>query len=271
MRIADSRILLTGASSGIGRSLSFAFAEFGARLALVARREERLAEVADKVESLAGKRPVTFACDVSDAGCVRLAVRAAMNVMGGIDILVNNAGISAYGDTLQTSHERFSELLAVNLLAPFHIMQEVVPHMRRLKRGLVVNVSSVAGIHGIPYLGAYGATKAGLVALSQSLRSELAGSGIGVMLVSPGYAATELFEREIRLGGARRPRGPYQPPDRLARRIVQAIERNRQDLDSVEGKVLRLLDAFSPRSTDRILKRMARRLKTRPKVRHAQT
>jgi len=265
MRIEGKRVLITGASSGIGAALAAAMARRGGRLVLAARCVERLRAVAAGLEPT----PPVVPCDVADPASVRDLVAAARTHLGGIDVLVNNAGRCVYGELERTPLEDAHALLAVNFFGPLHAMLEVIPEMRRRREGLIVNVASVAALHGAPYLAAYAASKAALAAVGQSLRAELAAAGVGILTVYPGYTRTPLFARERRVGGARRPRRGYAPADGVARAIVRAIERDRRELVlSLEGKALAALRGIVPRLIDAVMMRIAAALRVDDRVCH---
>jgi len=271
MRIRGQRALITGASSGLGAALARELAERGAACALAARRRGRLESLAAEIRrDRPGTTVVTVTCDVTDPDCVTAAVGAVARELGGIDLLVNDAGICAYGDTERTSDRDLTDLLAVNLLGSVRTMRAVVPLMRQRGGGRIVNIASLAALHGVPYLAAYGASKAALAVYSQSLRAELARDGIGVQVVYPGYTAPEIFAAEKTLSGVRRPDPPYAPADRVARRIVDAIERGAPEvvLDA-RGRWLSLLRGLVPGAIDRIMARLAVRLGRPEEVDHA--
>jgi len=189
-------------------------------------------------------------------------VSACRDRLGGLDALVNNAGISVYGSAERTSAEHFRSVMEVNFFGAVHCMLEVLPLLREAGEGLVVNVASVAGMHGIPYLGAYGASKAALAALSQSLRAELACSGVSILVVYPGYTQTEIFRKEVNVGGARRPAGPYDSAEKAAEDIVRGMERGQGDIVlGAEGKALRIFRGVAPWFVDKAMGRMATRLR----------
>ncbi len=130
--------------------------------------------------------------------------------------------------------------------------------MKAKRRGLIDNIGSLAAIHGAPYLGAYGASKAALAVLGQSLRAELAGYGIKILNVYPGYTCTNIFANEKKLGGARRPAGRYAPAARVARAVVKAIERETPEMVlTVEGKTMSLVKGALPRLVQTAMKRIA--------------
>lgn len=271
MRVADRQVVITGASSGIGAALAREVARRGGRLVLAARRRDRLDALVRSLRR-AGAVAYPVACDVTRRDQVRGLIEQARARLGRIDVLVNNAGISAYGATERTTIADFERLFAVNLLGPWHGMAEVIPVMRRQGGGVIVNVASVAALHGVPYLGAYAASKAALVALTQSLRAELAADGIRLLIAYPGYTETEIYARERRLGGARRPRGGYASADRVARAIVRGIERGRHELVlSGGGRALAALKRLAPPLADVVMRRVAVNLSEPVEVTHVET
>ena len=203
VEIQGKRVLITGASSGIGKALAFEFARKGAILILVARRIDRLQKVTQDIQGTFPQLPAPAAirCDVSDRESVSSLIHDCLDRYGGIDIMVNNAGTGIYGDTDKTSVSDFHSVLDVNFFGAVHCILEILPYMKRRGKGLVVNIASVAAKHGVPYLGAYSASKAALAAMSQSLRAELAGSGVSVMVAYPGYTQTDFFATEKLVGG----------------------------------------------------------------------
>jgi short-subunit dehydrogenase len=197
-------------------------------------------------------------------------VKQAAELLGGIDILVNNAGVCVYGDAEMATREDYQSVMGVNFYGALNCMMEAIPHMRQRRAGLIVNVSSLAAIHGVPYLAAYSASKAALVALSESIRAELASTGIRVMNVYPGYTDTEIFAAERKLGGARRPEGPYTSPVKVARAVFRAIEAGRNELIlSPQGKAMAILRGAVPNLVVRAMDRIALVLREEEKVSHA--
>ena len=262
--IDGERVILTGASSGIGKALAFELARKGARIVLTSRRLDLLNRVADEItHALPGvTTPLAMACDVTNMEQVRRVIHVCKEDLGGLDILINNAGMGVYGESEKTSLEDFRSLMEVDFFGSVHFILEALPLMRKARRGLIVNISSVAARYGVPYLGAYSASKAALAALSQSLDAELAGSGISVLTVYPGYTQTDFFRKEKRVGGARRPAGPYGPPQKVAQAVVKAIEKKKYELVlSMEGKALSLCQGLMPWLVRRGMERMARNLR----------
>lgn len=267
--LRGKRVLVTGASSGIGRALAFELDRRGAILALAARNRVRLRATADLI-AVAGtprRTPIVIPCDVASDEEVRRMVRISVEGLGGIDILVNNAGTGVYGETLKTSLEDFRSVMEVNTFGALRCILEAVPVMKRQGRGLVVNILSVAAIYGVPYLAAYSASKSALAAACQSLRGELAAAGISILNVLPNYTETDFFRNEKKVGGARRPRGPYTPPEAVARAVAEAIESGKRTVVlSAQGKALRIFAGLFPRLVEAAMARVARRLREAQEV-----
>lgn len=176
-------VLITGASSGIGRETALTFARQGAAVALAARRRMQLEEVAAAVTA-AGGRAMVVATDVTDRRAARASVATVRRQWGRLDILVNNAGILKPAPVEQLAAADFDAMLRVNVFGALFMMQAVLPWMREHKRGTIINVASLAGRRGLTPLGGYCATKSALVALSEALRTELHASKIHVGLGS---------------------------------------------------------------------------------------
>jgi len=264
MRISGKRVIVTGASSGVGRALAVSLAGRGAVLTIAARRYDKLEEVSREIAAQFPDTPdpVAVRCDVTIAGDVSTLIGGAVERLGSVDMLINNAGISVYGETRLTRPEDFRRVMSVNFFGAVQCMLEVLPFMRRQDSGLIVNIASVAGLHGIPFLGAYSASKAALIATSQSLRTELADTGIRIMIVYPGYTDTEIFEREIMVGGGKRPPARYAPVNEVAEAIVHAIERGGRDLIMTRrGKLLSVLRGAAPAVVERVMRKMASELR----------
>jgi short-subunit dehydrogenase len=271
MQIAGKRVVITGASSGIGLELARLVARRGGALLLAARRLERLQTLAAEIREECPETPMprVVHCDVSDRACVRRLVDTAVRRLGGIDILINNAGISVFGDAEGTSPEDVCALMQVNFFGPLYGMLDALPEMKRGGGGLIVNVISVAAIHGVPYLAAYGASKAALASFGQSLRAELAETDISVINVYPSYTRTNIFAVEKKTGGARRPKHGYVPASRVARAVARAIETEKREVVlSAEGKALSVLRGLFPTLVQRAMERMAAGLREKGQATH---
>jgi NAD(P)-dependent dehydrogenase (short-subunit alcohol dehydrogenase family) len=263
VRLDGARVLITGASSGIGRALALELARRGSLLVLAARRLLPLQDAADDVTySSAHGSPSVVKCDVCSEADVENLVETAERLLGGIDILVNNAGSCVYGAAGWTTTDDLRSMLRVHVLGPYTAMRAVIPRMQSRGGGLIVNVASLSGLHGIPYLSGYGAAKAALVALSQSLCAELHGSGVRVLAVCPGYTATSLFSREKNVGGARRPDGPHRPAESVAASIARCIREGRQGMvTTAQGRLLYITQSLWPGLVEHYFDRMADRLR----------
>ena len=269
MNFTGQHVLLTGASSGLGRELAVVLSDRGAVLTLSGRDPHRLQETATALHQRAPKSPAPtlLPADLAIPAQASGLVQQARQVRGGLDVLINNAGMGAYGEVRRMSARHYEQQVQVNLLAAIRLTLTALPHFERQGSGLVVNMASAAALHGVPYLSGYSASKAGLVAFSQSLRAELSDSRVRVALVYPGYLQTGFFAHEEKVGGARRPEGPYLAPEIAARRIVAALERDRLDIHiGRDAAMLRLAVRISPWLVGRIMCRLARRLTTKAEI-----
>lgn len=191
--LAGRRALVTGASRGIGRAIAVAYAQAGADVALLARNGDLLAEVAREVES-EGRRAVVATADVLDAEGVRAAVAGAIADLGGLDVLVNNAGGNSFSiPVAQMRMSGWDKTMNLNLGSIVHVTQEALPALGE-GGGSIINVSSVAGLRGAPTMAHYGAAKAALISLTQSLAIETAWMGVRVNALVPGWIETDLTD-----------------------------------------------------------------------------
>ncbi|HEY2385512.1 MAG TPA: SDR family oxidoreductase [Candidatus Binatia bacterium] len=191
----DKCIVVTGASSGIGRETAIAFGAVGARVALVARRRDLLEEVAGEITHHGGTALVVDA-DVTDGEAVRRAMATAQARFGRLDLVVNNAGVLIPGKVEEQPIAELERMLRVNVFGALLVMQQAVAIMRTQDEGgCIVNVASLAGRRGVSPLGGYCATKFALVGLTEALRMELHGTPIHVALVMPGVVETPMVEQ----------------------------------------------------------------------------
>ena len=187
--------IVTGASRGIGKAIALRLAESGARVACVARNQEKLDEVVEQIIS-AGGEAAAYACNVADSEATAKTVEAITEAWGRVDVLVNNAGITR--DTLlpRMSEEDWDQVIATNLRSVFLFTRAVAQPMMRAKRGRIVNISSVSGLMGNPGQANYSASKAGVIGFTQTVARELASKrrAITVNAICPGFIASDMTD-----------------------------------------------------------------------------
>ncbi|MGQ9575108.1 MAG: SDR family oxidoreductase [Thermoguttaceae bacterium] len=254
--IQGSRAILTGASSGIGRALALELARSGARLILIARRQDRLRELSEQLTCF-GAQVELVAGDVTDPVARQRLVQAAECRFGGLDILVNNAGIGALGRFEDADPARLRRIMEVNFFAPVELTRLALPMLKQASRPIVVNIGSILGHRAVPFSSEYCASKFALRGFSEALRSELARHRIDLLMVSPGSTQTEFFAHLIEKTA--QPGWPQRgsvSADYVARKTVQAIRQGRAEIiPSTWGWLVCLVNRFSPQLVDRVLAR----------------
>jgi short-subunit dehydrogenase len=264
MDFRDKTVVITGASSGIGRELATVLARRCARLALAARDERALAEVVAECEA-SGARALAVPTNVTDEAACRRLIDETVAAFGGVDVLVNNAGISMWG--------RFDELedlsiveriMRVNYLGAVYCTHYALPHLKASK-GLVVAISSLTGKLGVPTRSAYAASKHAVQGFFDSLRIELLGTGIDVLVVSPGFVATPIRSRALGPDGKPHGASPRDesrdtmPVEECVRQIVRAMERRDRELVmTARGKLGLWMRLVAPSLVDRLAIRALR-------------
>jgi uncharacterized protein len=243
-----TRVLLTGASRGIGETLARALAESGCVMGLVARSEDALAELA---RSLPGEGHVALPADVGD----REALIAAVERFGPIDVAVANAGVANYGPYLDLSIEDEERMTTINWLGTLHTVRAVLPGMVERGRGHLVIVSSGAALRTFPQAAVYGATKAAQRGFSEALRHELDGTGIDLTTVYPGEIRSHLHAHERDRMPAWYRKDDAADPAKLAAAVIDGIERGKRGVYYPPiVRLLRILHGISPRLGDRFLR-----------------
>src|SRR4051794_14326233 len=245
-----TRVLVTGASRGLGRSIAEAFAWRGAVLGLVARSE---AELRSLVDELPGDQHKILIADVADRGQMAAAVEA----FGDIDVLVANAGVARYLSFPDLPLDEVERMTNVNWLGTIYTVKPALPRMIERGSGSIVIVSSGAGLRAFPQAAVYGGTKAAQLVWARALRHELDGTGVDVTIVLPGELDTHLHDHQ-------RADLPYWRQDKyalparpLAERVVEAVEKDKAEVYYPGSiKWLRVFQGWSPRSADRILRMM---------------
>jgi len=196
MDMSEKVVVITGASMGIGEAIAKLFADHGAAIVFSSRDQARAeaarARVAPRQPSMA------VACDVCDPAQISALVRLTLERFGRVDVWVNNAGFGLIDSIEHMQRQAYRRMFETNLFGAIEAMQQVIPVMKRQKSGCIINISSVAGYIAVPYMGAYGATKRALNAISRAARLELEGSGVSVVNICPGYVKTDFGENAVR-------------------------------------------------------------------------
>jgi uncharacterized protein len=225
---SDTTALITGASSGIGREMARALAARGHGVALVARRADRLEELAAELRDAHGVRAETLPADLADGDAVDGLV-AELDRRGlTVDVLVNNAGFGIYRPFAASDAAREAEQLAVLVGAVVRLNAHYLPRMLDRGHGTIINVSSTAGLQPLPGNGTYAAAKAYVLFHSEALHSEVKGTGVTVTAVCPGPVRTEFQETSEPLFADRMPKFVWATPERVARDALRGAERGKR-------------------------------------------
>ncbi|MFC0531791.1 SDR family NAD(P)-dependent oxidoreductase [Phytohabitans kaempferiae] len=230
--LADSVVVITGGSGGIGAATALRLAGRGAAVVVGARREHALADVVAACRARGG-RALGLRTDVTDPAAVEALGRRAVEEFGRVDAWVNNAAVVSYGTFTETPIDEFRRVIETNLLGVGYGTRTAISHLRATGGGVVVNVASVLGEVTVPYLSGYVAAKQGVRALSGTVRQELRLAGerdISVCVLLPASIDTPMYRHAANHTGARiAPIPPVYAPDVAARRIVQLLEHPRRE------------------------------------------
>jgi short-subunit dehydrogenase len=255
----DARVLITGASSGIGRELALAFARRRAKVLLSARRGELLEELASQCAQIGGEAD-SFAGDVTDDAYRDALLQRGAKRWSGLDVLVNNAGVSAHGPFSASDEATLRRVMEVNFFAAVELTRGALPLLAAGRTPAVVNIGSILGHRAAPLNSEYSASKFALRGWSEALRAELAGQGVDVLLVSPGATETEFFNHLI----AKRSDLPWGRAKAVsaaavAKHTVRALERGRREIfPNWRGRALVLANRLLPGVVDRAMARLVR-------------
>jgi short-subunit dehydrogenase len=254
--LTDRVVFLTGASKGIGRATAVEFHRAGARVVAVARSADQLDALADKLGS---ERILAIPADVTDPSQRTAALDRARTHFGPIDVLVNNAAWASFTSVQRMPPEHYERMVALNLSTPIALIQAVLPAMLERGSGQIINVASVVAYQALPRMAVYSATKAALVSLSTALRMELHGTGVDVLVVSPGTTKTNFFESAAKVDATARRGGRPDTAEKVARVIVSCARRRRREVVlTPEGKAIALVRRCWPRLADGLISLVAR-------------
>ncbi|MBI4497432.1 MAG: SDR family oxidoreductase [Chloroflexi bacterium] len=260
-KLEDAVVVITGASSGIGRAAALAFARHGATVVAAARRELPLQEVATACENLGG-RALVAPTDTADEPSVQELARRAIENFGRIDVWVNNAAVTLFARFEESPPDAYRRVLETNLFGYIHGARAALPYFREQGSGILINVASVVGVIGQPYTSAYVASKFAIRGLSASLRMEtLDAPDIHVCTVLPASIDTPLFQHAANYTGrAVRPMSPVYAADHVAAAIVRLAEApQREVFVGNAGRLLGLLHSVAPGLAERLLARQVDR------------
>jgi short-subunit dehydrogenase len=254
-------VAITGASSGIGRATALRLARDGAALVICARRADRLDAVAAEIAA-AGGQALPIVVDVTSGAGMDALVARGIERFGRLDVMICNAGFGVAGAIDDVPPEQMQRLLDINYTGTYHAIRAALAVFRRQQSGHIIIVSSIVGKRGVPYMGAYAATKFAQVGLAECLRAELLGTKIHVSVVLPVSTETEFFDVMAHETGVpvTRMLGPRQSVETVADAIVRGIERPVAEIyPHAVSRLLVIVNALAPGFCDRIVQRFGRK------------
>ncbi|WP_125980342.1 SDR family NAD(P)-dependent oxidoreductase [Loigolactobacillus iwatensis] len=226
-------ILITGASTGLGEQLVYCAAQRGATIVACARNQARLSQVIKRAHQLSGRPAFSYAVDLSDPEQIEQLVATVTKKVGPITVLINNAGIGQFENALDIKLSIMEKMFRVNTLGAIYLTQLVALQMVAYHQGTIINVASQAGKIATPKASVYAASKAALIAYSNSLRLELRPRNIWVTTVNPGPMATDFIKKADRSGKyAQSVAKIMLDPERFARRIIASIGRGTREINA---------------------------------------
>ncbi|HEU5136426.1 MAG TPA: SDR family oxidoreductase [Steroidobacteraceae bacterium] len=253
MKLQAMRVLLTGATGGIGRVIAQRLLEEGANVLLVARDEAALASLAQSL-AFAGDRVHTHRADLTQHAARAALAEAARQWRGGINVLINNAGINPFSMYEDLTAEQIDQVLAVNLQAPMHLCRDLLPWLKTRESAAIVNVGSVFGAIGYPGYVAYSASKFAIRGFTEALRRELADSRVMVKHLAPRATLTAMNSSAVEEMNSRL-EVTMDPPERVARELIALLKRRRHS--AVVGwpeKAFVKVNALLPALVDRAVR-----------------
>jgi short-subunit dehydrogenase len=255
-RISDAVIVITGASTGIGRAAALEFARLRAAVVVISRREPVLQRLAQQCET-SGGRALAIAADVTDPEAMKSVARRTIETFGTIDVWINNAAVTLFGRLEDSPLDAYRKVIETNLFGYVHGARAVLPHFRDQGHGTLINISSVVGKIGQSYTSAYTASKFAIVGLSESLRMELADApDIHVCTVLPASIDTPLFQHGANFSGrAVKPMEPVYSAGEVARALVAMVRHPRREvIVGTAGKLGLMAHAIAPGVVERVFR-----------------
>jgi short-subunit dehydrogenase len=258
--IAEQVVVVTGASTGIGRATALALAKRGARVVLAARGDRLLGELQQQITSN-GSEALMVPTDVADFVQVQQLAEDALARYGRIDTWINNAGVSLFASVRNTEVAEFRRLMDVNYMGQVHGAKVALPLMHRQGEGTIIFVGSVESKHGLALQAAYSASKAAIDAFAQALRQEVQGTGIAISTILPASIDTPLYQHaRCKEGCEPRPLPPFYSPEKVARVIVGCCEQPRSSVVvGASGRMLVIANAIAPALAEKAVGGLATR------------
>lgn len=255
-RFKNKVVIVTGASSGIGKDSAIRFAEEGAKVALISRTKKKLDAVAEEIREF-NPNVIVVPADVSSKEQVKYAVRTVVDKFGTVDVLFNNAGNSEVGLVEDEDFEdKIRHLFEVDLMGSVYFTREVIPIMKKQGSGHIMNMSSVVGRKAFPHFGAYSSIMHAITGFNASLRQELNDTGIDVSIIHPALTQTPLLEH-VKPEDMPPPFRRFTPipVERVGKAVVEGVYRNRSRIIvPFQPKLMILADAISPKIGDLIVR-----------------
>ena len=250
-------VVITGASSGIGKALASLFFKRGARLVLVARTESKLVELTSSINNLGGDA-IYVVADVSNQLDCSNVIKQAVDKFGGIDILVNNAGISMRALFIDLNLTDFEKVMSINFYGTIYMTKYALKYILE-RKGSIVGISSIAGHKGLPARTAYSASKFAMTGFLEALRIENLKKGLHVLIASPGFTASNIRENALNSSGENQKESPrdekkMMSAEEVAEHIIVSIQKRKNTLVlTSQGRLLVFLNKFFPNLVDRLV------------------